>query len=217
MVNRGSKELRPRKVMDLGLPPGDWNMDGMLDDKTWDNLKGHLPKHSQKDDARLRTALRKCIGKLVETRSNLSFYAKMAADVRHYEKLEKDLRRASITWKKIEDGPSLPAYPQPFDGLEAMTAEAKRIGANLRTKKIKTEPVGEPFNAFVRCIACCLREVNLNPTVSGRSYDFLSNKPSWFQKFVIALNAALPKMPKEPASNDRALAKKIMRAMKPAK
>lgn len=214
MANR-DKEARPRKVMVLEPNQVEWNTDDMLDDLTWAPLRNHLPRISQEADTQLRTALRKCLGNYIENRVNVQQGALLAASVRHYDKLEKDLRRAEMTWKKIQDGPS--SIPMPFDGLAAMVEAARRMAAGLRARKIKTEPVERPFQEFVRCVADCLRDAKLDPTVNGRGYDATSNAPSWFQDFMIALNDALPILLHEPAVNDRALAKRIMRALQKTK
>ena len=73
-----------------------------------------------------------------------------------------------------------------YQSLEELARDAERRLNALRE-------LGEPVTMtarpeLVRDVKKCLRDTGLNPTVKGRVYDEKGGEPTWFQKFMAALN-----------------------------
>jgi hypothetical protein len=207
----------PRKVINISHTIGpEWDLD-LPDDETWLSLKRNLPEAlSEETDVRLRAALRKCIAQLAARRVAIIHGAKLALLVRApgrgqlspVERLSKHLTAALKAWNDM--GGSNPSVPREFDGLEPMAHHATEQLAAWRARKQET--VKSPWPEFVRAAAAALKTAGLRPGATGAGYDY-DGYGTWFQKFISALNGALPKMLCEPSSNSAAFDAKTAKAL----
>jgi hypothetical protein len=213
-----------------------------IDDECWNRLKKHFPTIlTDEADALLRSRILECCswfltenGKVKESRRTFAAMQRGKRQPSVLERLANGLRVAADAWANIRRNP----HPQitherkvfeyergihddrvtdisRFDGLEAMAADANRRLAALSA--LKPQNTNQPFGEFVRKVAryCC--EAGLEPGVTGRLYE-RDAKPTWFQKFIIALDRDLlgtegPWPTKRKSSFDKGKAASIAKAL----
>jgi hypothetical protein len=167
-----------------------------LSDKRWGEIRRHIPELlSAKADADLYAGVMESCSWFLNEQARFQESINSAAAIRAskkqlapLERMAKALRAAADAQKeigKIHDD-RLSDISQ-YDNLEAMAKDAERRLTALR----KFEPVNiaAPFPKFVIKIAECCSKVGLTPGITGRVYE--DNKPTWFQKFVVAIDKNL--------------------------
>lgn len=149
---------------------------------------------SAENDARLRVAITACCSWYLTQRKHLRERNDSAAAMRSpgnrqpapFERLAKGLRMAADAWKNIgEIHDDQLGDIDLYNNLEALARDAERRLAGLG-KLGKPITTTWPWHEFIRKVARCCNEVGLKPTATGRLYEH--GKPTWFQKFLAALN-----------------------------
>jgi hypothetical protein len=173
---------------------------GSFDDRRWARIKSPIPEPlSAENDARLRIAILACCSSFLTRRAYLQERTDSAAALRRpgkgqlapFERVAKGLRMAADAWKqigKIHDDHL--GDIDLYDKLEAMARDAERRLTALG-KLAKPVTTLEPWPEFVRKVAQCCHDVGLKPTWTGRVYDEKHAEPTWFQKFMAALDKNL--------------------------
>jgi hypothetical protein len=166
-------------------------------DDRWARIASRIPEPlSAKTDAHLRSAVTACCSWLLTQELRLQEGVDTAAAMRGgkrqpapLERLAKGLRMAADAWAKVgkihDDRLGDIGI---YENLEAMARDAERRLAEIRQLGESVRVAG-PWPAFVRKIARCCREAGLTPTATGGVYE--NAKPTWFQKFMVALDKNL--------------------------
>ena len=167
-------------------------------DERWGRIKGHSPGVlSPQADARLRSTILVCWSWLLMQRARLGEGQATAAAIHRpsrrelgdFERLAKGLRMAADAWKQIGDiHDDRLGDIDNYENLEPMALDAERRLAVLRNLGSTTLAI-DPWPVFVRKVARCLRQFDLELSWTGGVYE--GTKPSWFQKFMAALDENL--------------------------
>ena len=219
----GPLKRSPRKLLHYNVDFGRATF--LLDDKTWNNLKSLLPKTIRAGvvDTFLHSDIEGACKWLEIRHRNVQRGAAYAAIMRSpgkgqlapFEKLVEQLHLAKLAANKIRETGAL--YKVQFDELtvfeklSTMCDEADRILAEL-TAKEEPSDVGPAWPIFVRAIGQALKEWGgFPPSASGSVYD--GTNPTWFQKFMLTLNAALPEQLQHRSNSPNAFAASVTKAM----
>jgi hypothetical protein len=196
-----------------------------IGDDLWNGLKKHFPKSlTPEADARLRFAILQCCSwYLTENdrfKESRQTFAAMQSPGKGQpaglERLANGLRIAADAWADIRyiHHDRLTNISR-FDDLEGMVADAERRLAAFRATAPQT--VDNPWPAFVREAARCLRAAGLTPGVTGRLYE-ANAKLTWFQKFIVALSYDVlgneGPWPNNSSASDQAKAESVKAAMR---
>jgi hypothetical protein len=195
----------PKKTIPL---PG-WSSELFPSDNQWVRLRRYIPDLLQpEDESRLREGIIAACSWLLAEQERLALGDRTAAAIQKpgkrqpapLERLARHLRAAATAWKKLTELADSPHARRgviyddrlsdihQYDALEAMACDAERRLEGIR-KLGESEPVDDPFPAFVRKVAQCFWNIGLMPTVTGRIYE--GGKPTWFQEFMAALDKNL--------------------------
>jgi hypothetical protein len=170
----------------------------LVDDELWNRLKNHIPIDLTADaEAILRSRILECCSRFLTESDRIKEAQRTFAAMQRpgkgqpaqLERLAKGLRMAADAWPHIKGmHDDRVTEISRFDELEAMAADAERRLAAIRT--LKPRNADRPSEEFVRNVASCCRTVGLQPPVTGGLYEEEA-KPTWFQKFIVALNDEL--------------------------
>ena len=188
---------------------------------------------SEEEETLLRKNIGKCCLWLGLERIATKSEAPIAIALRHpgkdqrapFERLAHHLREAAKAWESVRDTEghgeryevhivngktkSVPAL-HPCDHLTALADYAEHKLEQLRTinENYSNPP---PWPIFVRRVAKCLSDAGLKPGATGRLYK--EGKPTWFQKFMLDLNASLDPAVAETVHSPDAFCAAVAKAM----
>jgi hypothetical protein len=173
----------------------------LFSDERWASIKEFIPEVLSVDaDARLRTAVMACCSWFLTQNARVQEGQQTAVAIRDpgkrqlapFKRMAKSLREAADAWKAVGKAVHDDRLSElrEYDRLELMAQDAER---RLQGFRRLGDPihVADPWPEFVCRIADSCRKAGLNPTATGRGYDEKNSKPSWFQRFVAALDKNL--------------------------
>jgi hypothetical protein len=188
-----------------------------IDDDLWNRLQKHLPETLTATAAAcLRDDVLECCSWFLTENGRFKEGRRAFAARHSVEQLAKGLRMAANAWVDIGKLPDVrAAYISRNDDLEKMAGEAERQRVAFRA--FDPKDMTRPWEAFVRKVAKCCRKAGLEPGVTGRVYEENAH-PTWFQKFIIALNRDLlgseGPWPNSRSASDQAKAASVVLAMR---
>ena len=167
--------------------------------RPWAEICSALPSElSEKQSAKFRSLVAECCNKFFETAKVMQGAAITAHAVKKgggkqtapFDQLERHLRSAANILRTMEnmldDRPGL---------LRRYQAQVSAIADDIVARKEalrKLQPVViNPKHELVRSLARVCESCGLKVGATNRIYDENSNRPTWFQEFVAALNDAL--------------------------
>jgi hypothetical protein len=160
-------------------------------DDRWARITSLLPERLPADvDWHLRLAITECCSGFLTQRAQLQRGTETLAAMRSRGKRQPaPLERYLTTLKQAADArDKVKKILDDRLGIhETLDLAIWDLESRLTPKPV-TAP--EPFPAFVRKVARCLREIGLNPKATGRVYE-ATGQPTWFQKFMAALDKNL--------------------------
>lgn len=193
-------------------------------DQRWAEIQSTLPNElSAEDSARLRGLVNACCGQLLATSKVVQRGAITAQAIKKgggkqaapLDQLERHLRSASkilgTTDDMLDDRPGL---------LRRYRAQVDAMANDILKRKEALRRLApvivNPKHDLVRSLAKACESCGLTVTVTNRVYDQKANRPTWFQKFVAAVNdQALGAQGWGAASNDKkALYADVLRALR---
>jgi hypothetical protein len=164
----------------------------IFSDLLWSRVAAELPPSSH-DVSRLREVVTaSCDEFLSNARTAKKGGASVDAITRGggkqpapLERLISQLNSARETWAEISDihDDRLGVLSDLDALLAAAIADGERRLALLRSSERTAISIKSPF---IRALADCLRKFGFKPTTTGQIYG--ATEPTWFQKFVRALN-----------------------------
>jgi hypothetical protein len=187
-----AKSSRPRKLlMAEGSHPGTAEIS--FSDERWAEVRGELPANiSAEFELELRSLVQACCNSFLSRLRQIRSGAAAAASIRRgggkqaapFEHLQSSLRMAINALEGMKDlqDPMLNLHRR---RLEEMLQDVTRRAAQLHSQS----PISiNPRHELVRSLAKACTRFGLAPSATGRIYDEEAHEPSWFQKFVAALN-----------------------------
>jgi hypothetical protein len=170
-----------------------------FDDDRWTKIKCHVPEPLPTEaDERLRAGIARCCSRFLTQQHQLQIGVETARAMRSpgrrqlaaLEQVAKGSQMAAASWKRIKGKiyDDRLSDIRRFDELDSLARDAERRLAGIRALgQAVTAP--SPWREFVCNVARCCRDAGLNPSVTGRVYE--DANPTWFHKFMAALNENL--------------------------
>jgi hypothetical protein len=168
-------------------------------DSGWARVRKELPiELSTEADLTLRIAILACCSRFLVQRRKYDLDRGSAAALRRpkpnerapFERLVAGLQAAADVWKEIVANGKFHdnrlGDVDKYELLGEMAQGARRQLDGLR--KLTLIKLADPLQGLVHDVAKAVRSAGLEPSTTGRIYDETRSSPTWFQRFVTAID-----------------------------